>query len=136
MNIIDKLFKYGFHDTAITSFSFSKNYIDLNFNSGLYELTDNGIEKKLTNSVKVRLYIDDRFFNVDDIVTIRNMKPKYKCIDNQMFIKHYSNKDLDVCNVFYSRFNKTILFECGYEEKIFLFSIENVIDIEYFFEEI
>ena len=134
MDIVNKLFKYGFHDTVITSFSFSKNYIDLDFNQGLYELDDSGKEKELTNSIRVRLYIDDRFFTTDDVVTVRNVKSKYKCINNQYFIKHYSNKEIDVCNVFYSRFNKTVLVECGHEDKIFLLSIENIIDIEYLFE--
>ena len=87
MDIINKLFKYGFHDTVITSFSFSKNYIDLDFNQGLYELDDSGKEKELTNSIRVRLYIDDRFFTTADVVTVRNVKSKYKCIDNQYFIK-------------------------------------------------
>ena len=134
MEFVNKIFKYGFHDTYIDLINISDEFIDLFFKNGLYELDENGTETVLTLPIKMRVFINNKYFIGTDVCTVEKVYPSYKSIDLDDFLKIITNKLIDVDNVFYSRFNQTILLKCGLDGEVYLFNIENVMDIDYLWE--
>ena len=53
-----------------------------------------------------------------------------------LVLKHFVillKKVRGINNVYYSRFNSTILFECGIKDKIYMFHIDGCTNFEVFF---
>lgn len=134
MEFIKKVFKYGFHDTYIDFINISDEFIDLYFKNGLYELDENGTETVLTLPVKMRVFIDNKFFIGNDVCTVEKIYPNYKGIEIKDFLKRITHNVVDVDNIYYSGFNKTILLKCGLDNEVYLLYIDNVIDIDYLWE--
>lgn len=102
-NIFEQLFRYGFHDTKISSVDGEGLEIKLSFNNGIYLLDENGKEANLSNPIQVILRIDSYFDSFEEAFGIS--------------MSYYSN------------FNNCVLFDGGISKKNIMFSIEGVNEI-------
>ena len=135
MDIIKKLFKYGYHDTDINSIRITKTSVDLTFNAGLFVLDENGNEDLLTNGVTIRIFVDSRHSNIEEAINILQITPKNKKVQINNIKKTIKDHPLGVDNLFFSNFNSTILLECGFSETVLLLSIEDCIDVDFLFKD-
>ena len=132
MNIIKNLFRYGFHDTTADFIRLRENQVEIFFSNGIYELDYSGREVKLTPKVEMQIKVDTRFCRLEDMIEVREIFPKYKKIRIHD-IEKGSKYRMDINNIYYSRFNNTILLDCTIGNSDILISIEECLDIYYAF---
>ena len=131
MKILDEMFKYGFHDTDIKNIFFFENHVDMYFENGLYLLDNKGNETVLTPGIIMRIYVDTKFCNLEENISITRIKPSYKNIKLKGFMKYLERDLVGVNNVFFSGFNNGVLFECGFKKEIFYLLIECCFNVEF-----
>lgn len=130
MSISEKLSKYGFHDTELSSIDFDKATVTLNFKDGLYFLDTNGKELNRTKSVQVIIRFNEEFESLDEIFDFREFrKRKGYRIDYLSFSKHLKQETYEICDVYYSNFSKALLFDGGFCKRDIIFTIEAITDI-------
>lgn len=133
MTLIKKLFRYGFHDTCVNYIELFENRLSIFFGGGIYELDYSGREVKLTSDVEMQIIVDTRFFRLEEMIEVREIFPQYKRISVQEIAKTMFNHKMDINNVYYSSFNKTIMFDCTICNTDVLISVEECVDINYVF---
>lgn len=133
--IINKLFKYGLHDTCITKIETNEKQIILTFLDGVYILDDLGTEKALTKQSRLAITVNDNFYwNIYDLIDIVFVSNKGRTFLDAEEITSIVDKDkLSIHNVYYSCFNNTILFDCGNSCGNYYITIEQCVDIDYIF---
>lgn len=129
-SIFEKLSKYGFHDTELSSIDFDKTTVTLNFKDGLYLLDTNGKELTKTKPLHVIIYFDKEFESLDEVFDFREFQKRrgYR-IDYLSFSKYLRQETYEICDVFYSNFSKSLLFDGGFCKRDIVFTIEEITDI-------
>jgi len=131
--IYDKIMKFGYHDTDATVISYDESRIILDFEKGIYNLDESGREKDLTSCAKIIITVDTRYDKITNCVEFFEIGSKFKTISLEIFCNLVKKSTLGINNVYYSRFNSTILFECGIKDKIYMFHIDGCTNFEVFF---
>ena len=130
-NIFDQFFQYGFHDTEITSIIHDGRNIKLNFNKGIYLLDENGKETILSKPMQVILKINSDFDSLDEVFEIKEFGKKFKYIDYILLEKYLQKDTFGILMTYYSKFNSSILFEGGINNKKIIFSIDEIAEITF-----
>lgn len=129
--VFSEIFKYGFHDTEITSISIDKNDIQIFFENGLYLLDDSGKETTLTGSIILILSIESSFNEIENCFEIREFGKKIKYVDIQWFQNQLKREPYSISMHYYSKFNDSILFDGGFLGKQVILSIEEIGNIKF-----
>lgn len=122
--IYDKIMKFGYYDTDATGISYDESRIIMNFEKGIYNLDESGREKDLTSCAKIIITVDTRYVKITNCVEIFEIARKFKTISLETFCNLVKKSTLGIDNVYYTRFNSIILFECGIKDKIYMFHID------------
>ena len=122
--IYDKIMKFGYHDTDVTGISYDESRIILDFEKGIYDIDALGREKCLTSFTKIIITVDTRYAKITNCVEIFEIGRKFKTISLETFCNLVKKSTLGIDNVYYSRLNSIILFECGIKDKIYMFHID------------
>lgn len=125
-NIFGELFKYGFHDTEISSIEGEGLEIKLKFYKGIYLLDENGKETTLSKPAQVTLYINTYFDSFEESFEIKEYGKKIKYLDYAMLKKYLEKEVFKIWMVYYSKFDSCILFDGGILKKNIMLSIEGV----------
>lgn len=131
--IYDKIMKFGYHDTDATGISYDESRIIMNFEKGIYNLDESGREKDLTSCAKIIITVDTRYVKITNCVEIFEIGRKFKTISLETFCNLVKKSTLGIDNVYYTRFNSIILFECGIKDKIYMFHIDGCTNFEVLF---
>lgn len=133
--LINKLFVYGLHDTYITKIETNEKQIILTFSDGVYVLDAFGTEKVLTKQNRLIITVKHNFnMNIYDLIDIIFVTKNGRVFLDSEEITSIADKDkLSIHNVYYSRFNSTILFDCGNLNGNYYITMEQCADVEYVF---
>lgn len=130
MSISEKLSKYGFHDTELSSIDCDKTTVTLNFKDGLYLLDPNGKELNRTKPLQVIISFNEEFESLDEIFDFREFrKRKGYRINYLSFSKYLKQETYEICDVYYSNFSNSLLFDGGFCKRDIIFTIEEITDI-------
>lgn len=131
-NILEKLSKFGFHDTELSSIDFDKTSVTLNFKNGLYLLDTNGKELTKTKPIQVIISFNQEFESLDEIFDFREFqKRKGYRINYSAFDKYLKKEAYEISDVFYSNFSKSLLFDGGFCKRDIIFTVEEITDIDF-----
>lgn len=128
-NIFEQLFRYGFHDTKISSVDGDGLEIKLSFNNGIYLLNEKGKEVNLSNPIQIILKIDSYFDSFEETFEIKEYGKKVKYIEYLKLKKYLQKESFGISMAYYSNFNNCILFDGGISKKNIMFSIEGINEI-------
>lgn len=128
-NIFEQLFQYGFHDTEISSIDYEDLQIKLNFDEGIYLLDEKGKETVLSKPMQVILKINFKFNSLEEVFEIKECGKRVKHIDYSLLEKYMQKEAFKIWMVYYSNFNKCILFDGGICKKQIMLSIEGIDEI-------
>lgn len=126
-----ELFKFGLHDTEITSISINKSEIKIHFDNGVYLLNELGRETTLTDAMILVLNINPNVKKVENCFEIREISRKIRFINLECFEKQLKKEPYSITMHYYSEFNHSILFEGGFSEKQIFLSIEEIDNIQF-----
>ena len=132
--LIDTLFSYGFHDTTLSSVKVSEHQVKLYFNKGLYSLDRKGREKELTKPITLVVNIDGNFTASESIEIQRYCHKTFRKGMKRLFIdeiKETELMNLGVNDIYYSRFNNTILIEAGRDYYQHYIAISNCAELKF-----
>lgn len=131
LSLEKNLFKYGYHDTTISRIVVSDHQIKFIFDEGIYELCDNGEESSLTGPCSISILFNDDTNNIFDSVVLMKVSEKKSIFraDAEQFFKKEGFDNYDVSDVYFSRFNNTLLFDVGKKNFRLLMYISNCIDL-------
>lgn len=126
-----RLFKYGYHDTTISKTIIENNKVKFIFNEGIYNLNDSGNETSLTGPCTLTILFDGNVENAFDaiIVTIVKKKNSTFMADVEKLYQKDTFNNLEVSDVYFSKFNNTILLDVGKDDYKLLLYISNCIDV-------
>ena len=130
-NMNTKLFKYGYHDTTISKTIIENNKVKFIFNKGIYNLDDSGKETSLTGPCTLTILFDSNVENAFDaiIVTIVKKKNSTFMADVEKLYQKNAFNNLEVSDVYFSKFNNTILLDVGKDDYKLLLYVSNCIDV-------
>ena len=133
--IMNKLYEYGLHDTAITRIKTETNKIVFFFANGIYKLNNLGKELFLTEKCSLIITVDSNIsLNVFNMIDVQSFSCKgRKFVDSENIETLVQNEKLEVHNVYYSCFNNTVLLDVYDSKESYLIRIENCKNIEYKF---
>jgi len=134
--VFEKLSRFGYHDTTITSINVTNNGLELVFDDGLYNLSNTGKETTKTPRIKVLLIVEGFDMNaLYEYVAVCYQK-KHKVIELQLEESSELNgfNYLVISDVYFSNFNNTILIKCSGNKLVNSeIIVENIRDIEFCF---
>ncbi len=133
--IVDQLFEYGLHDTKIENIEVKENQLVLTFPNGVYALNAFGKETVLTGQCHLTITVDQAFCaNIYDLIDIAfAAKSRRVLLDAEEIASLAGKEKLSVHNVWYSRFNSAVLFDCGNSKGNYYITIEQCAKIAYVF---
>ena len=129
--IYEEFFKYGFHDTEISSIIIEEFKVKINFDKGLYLLDVNGKETVLSEPMVLILNINPSTESIENNFDIREYGQKDIYVEFKDFQKYLNAEPFSISMNYYSEFSKSILFDGGFSRRQFMFSIEEIIDIQF-----
>src|SRR5574344_2042752 len=100
-NIFEQIFRYGFHDTDLTSILCENGQISLSFNNGIYILDENGKEEKLSKALQIVLEIDTSFYSLDQLLEIKEYGNKVKYLNYSSLKKYFNKEPYGICMAYY-----------------------------------
>lgn len=135
--IIKKLYKFGLHDTCITGIEVKQNEIRFSFSNGVYKLDASGKEISLTGKSTLVITVNNSWTsNPFDVLNIDFFSKNGSLyIDSEDIESIVKKEKLEIQNIYYSRFNNTILFDSGNSKGNYLIRVEYCVDVEYMFED-
>lgn len=128
-NIFKQLSDYGFHDTIISSIEGNGLILKLNFDNGVYLLSQLGKETFLSKPIQMILKIRSDFTSFENAFEIRKFGRKVKYLDYTTFLKYFKEKGFGISMVYYNNFNNSILFDGGIEKKNIIFTVEGITQV-------
>ena len=133
-NISSELFKYGFHDTFISSIEIRDGKAFVQFPSGLYYLDESGKETELTGKCTMIIKTIDGvdIYNQIEILCLLRRK-KYKEIDSENIESIIAKTGVGVMNLYYSRFCSSIMFICGNSKGVYCIDFEACTEVKFLF---
>lgn len=132
-NISSELFKYGFHDTFISSIEIRDGEVLIQFPSGLYYLDESGRETELTGkcTMIIKTTDDADIYNQIEILCLLRRK-KYKEIDSKNIESIIAKTGVWIINLYYSSFTNSIMFICG-NSHIYFIDIGACTEVKFLF---
>ena len=92
-------------------------------------LDENGKETILSKPMQVILKINSDFDSLDEVFEIKEFGKKFKYIDYMLLEKYLQKDTFGILMAYYSKFNSSILFEGGINNKKIIFSIDEIDEI-------
>lgn len=136
--LVEQLFKYGLHDTEVTEILISDNKIKFVFFNGVYYLDRVGREVSLTPKcifcITVNMLYGSTSTDYVDIQVINSKKLCFLELDDLM--RCLKSDPLIIQNIYYSRFNDSVLIDCSIGKKQIIIRIENCVDFNFTFANI
>ena len=131
--LYDSIFKYGYHDSVLTSIKTENNTFCLFFEQGLYTYTSDGNEDDKTGPIKMFIEIDNELTgNIMDVVSVVKYNRRGRhFIDAEDFINNAKIKDLTIFDLYFSRFDNTIMIEAFWKDSDYLIRIEECKNVFY-----
>ena len=133
-NVRVKVRRFLVHDTFIIPINISSaGDIDVttSFDKGIYNLDDSGKETSLTGPRTLTILFDSNVENAFDaiIVTIVKKKNSTFMADVEKLYQKNAFNNLEVSDVYFSKFNNTILLDVGKDDYKLLLYVSNCIDV-------
>lgn len=125
-SIFKQLFKYGFHDTEISSIDGEGLEIKLCFDKGVYLLDRNGKETILSKPMQIVLKINSYFDSFEESFEIKEYGKKVKYLKYLTLKKYLQKEPFGISMCYYNDYNKCVLFDGGISDKNIMFSIEGI----------
>lgn len=134
--LVGQLFQYGLHDTEVTEILINDNKIKFVFFNGVYYLDRTGREVSLTPKCIFCITVNTLYgSNSIDCVEIQVITSQKLCfLEFDDLTRYLKNDSLIIQNIYYSRFNDSVLIDCSIGRKQIIIRIENCIDFNFTFE--
>lgn len=115
INLFEKIFKYGYHDTSISNIKLEKNKIILEFKNGIYTLDDRGKEVELTKSLSMIISLDLKFESIYNQIDIWNTS--LGSVNLVSFIREFKTRTFEIDNVFYSMSDSVFMIDGLFDDE-------------------
>lgn len=110
--LFDEIFRFGYHDTELSSIIIEGRTVMLFFKDGLYNLDSNGVELDKSKPITLNLEIGSVYGEIYLLVEAIDFSyKKDRYIEYNELRKLIQKKQFPIHNLYYSRFNNTILIE-------------------------
>ncbi len=129
--LFEQIFRYGFHDTQMTSIDLDGWKIKLQFRNGVYLLDESGKEIELSKPIQMILKFNHKFNSVESFAEIREYGRNIRYLDLLDFKNILCKESFQITMVYYSNFSKSLLFDGGFHKKSLLLIFDEIEEIFY-----
>ncbi len=132
--LAEKVFQFGYHDTSFVSVEDNNLSLSIQFDRGLYILNESGKELQLSKPLKMIIKISDFYDQINSNIEVTNLSKKESLIEFEDFKSKIRKNRFLIHNVYYSRFNNSILFDGDIDNQHIIFTVEGCEEIDFLFD--